>query len=173
MNTYFEEHLQMTADQMICNKILLEKIRVVFHIQIKFDLNVRKTGWKKIQFQLTINKTDSLTPLPLSLGRFKLRQRTKINKPVLSASSVFQAKFTISVLKSREVFHPNSNWTWTASVRVHDWVSTVYATNDSEHKFQKMRIENWLPIGFNLVLITTKVCATTNGKSLKVLYTHP
>ena len=109
MNTYFEEHLQMTADQMICNKILLEKIRVVFHIQIKFDLNVRKTGWKKIQFQLTINKTDSLTPLPLSLGRFKLRQRTKINKPVLSASSVFQAKFTISVLKSREVFHPNSN----------------------------------------------------------------
>ena len=31
-NTYFEEHLRMAADQMICNKILLEKIRAVFRI---------------------------------------------------------------------------------------------------------------------------------------------
>ena len=31
-NTYFEEHLRMTADQMICNKILLEKIRAMFCI---------------------------------------------------------------------------------------------------------------------------------------------
>ena len=31
-NTYFEEHLRTTADQMICNKILLEKIRAVFRI---------------------------------------------------------------------------------------------------------------------------------------------
>ena len=51
-NTYFEEHLGTTADQMIYNKILLEKIRAMFHISIKFDLNVRKTGWKKIRFQL-------------------------------------------------------------------------------------------------------------------------
>ena len=29
-DTYFEEHLQTTA--FICNKILLEKIRAVFHI---------------------------------------------------------------------------------------------------------------------------------------------
>ena len=51
-NAYFEEHLRTTADQMIYNKILLEKIRAMFHISIKFDLNVRKTGWKKIRFQL-------------------------------------------------------------------------------------------------------------------------
>ena len=51
-NTYFEEHLGTTADQMIYNKILLEKIRAMFHISIKFDLNVRKTSWKKIRFQL-------------------------------------------------------------------------------------------------------------------------
>ena len=44
----FEEHLRTTADEMICNKILLEKVRAVFRISIKFDLNVRKTGWKKI-----------------------------------------------------------------------------------------------------------------------------
>ena len=49
-NAYFEEHLRTTADQMIFNKILLEKIRAVFCILIKFDLNVRKTGWKKIRF---------------------------------------------------------------------------------------------------------------------------
>ena len=49
-NAYFEEHLRTTADQMIYDKILLEKIRAVFCILIKFDLNVRKTGWKKIRF---------------------------------------------------------------------------------------------------------------------------
>ena len=30
-NTYFEEHLRTTVDQMICNKIL-EKMRAVFRI---------------------------------------------------------------------------------------------------------------------------------------------
>ena len=40
----FEEHLRATADQLICNKILLEKVRAVFRVSIKFDLNVRKTG---------------------------------------------------------------------------------------------------------------------------------
>ena len=52
-DTYFEGHLQTTAST--CNKILVEKIRAVFHIQIKFDLNVKKTGWKKMRFQLTLN----------------------------------------------------------------------------------------------------------------------
>ena len=97
-NTYSEEHLRTTADQMIHNKILFEKIRAVFRISIKFDLNVRKTGWKKIWFQLALNKTYSFTPPPLIQRRFKHRQRTKINKTMLSASSVFHAKFTISVL---------------------------------------------------------------------------
>ena len=31
-NTYLEENLRTTADQMICNKILLAKIRAVFRI---------------------------------------------------------------------------------------------------------------------------------------------
>ena len=96
----FEEHLRTTADQMIYNKILLEKIRAVFRISIKFNLNVRKTGWKKIRFQLALNKTYSLTPPPLIHRRFKHHQRTKINKTILSASSVLYAKFTISVMKS-------------------------------------------------------------------------
>ena len=78
----------------LCNKILLEKIRAVF------DLNVKKTGWKKIRFQLVLNKNYSLNPPPLIHRRFKHHQRTKINQIILSASSVFHAKFTISVLKS-------------------------------------------------------------------------
>ena len=44
---------------------------------------------------------------------------------------------------------------------------------DSKHKFHKTEIKNWLPIGFNLALITTTLCSITNGESLKVLYTHP
>ena len=44
---------------------------------------------------------------------------------------------------------------------------------NSEHKFHKTGIGIWLHIGFNLALITTKLCSTTNGESLKVLYTHP
>ena len=70
-------------------------------------------------------------------------QRTKISKTVLSVSSVFHAKFTISVLKNTKVFHPNGNWTQTASVGVLNWVPKVYATTDSEQKFQKTGIENW------------------------------
>ena len=46
-------------------------------------------------------------------------------------------------------------------------------TTDSENKFHKTGIENWLSIGFNLPLITTTLCSTTNGESLKVLNTHP
>ena len=62
-DTYFEEHLRAIAST--CNKILLVKIRAVFHIQIKFDLNVKKTGWKKIRFQLALNKTFWPTLPPL------------------------------------------------------------------------------------------------------------
>ena len=77
-NTYFEEHLRTIADQMICNKILLEKIRAVFCISIKFDLNVRKTGWRKIRFQLALNKAYSLTPtVPQDSSTAKEQKLTK------------------------------------------------------------------------------------------------
>ena len=79
-NTYCEELLRTTADQMIFNKILLKKIRAVCHIWIKFDLNVKKTDWKKIRFQLALNKTFCPTPPRLIHRRFKHRQRTKITK---------------------------------------------------------------------------------------------
>ena len=136
---------------------------------------MKKIVLKKIRFQLALNKPFCPTSPPLINRSFKHRQRTKINKTMLSASptSVFHTKFTISVLKSTWDFHPNGNWTWSVSVWVFNWVSIVYATTDSEHKFHKTGIENWLPIEFNLTLITTTLCSTTNGESLKVLYTHP
>ena len=85
-DTYFEEHLRTTTS--ICNKILLEKIRAVFHILIKFDLNVKKTGWKKRPFQQALNKTFCLTPPPAIHRRFKHHQKTKINKTMLSGSPI-------------------------------------------------------------------------------------
>ena len=39
-DTYFEEYLWITVS--LCNEILLEKIRAVFHIQIKLDV---KKDW--------------------------------------------------------------------------------------------------------------------------------
>ena len=53
---------------------------------------------KIMRFQLALTKTFCPTPPPLIHRRFKHRQRTKINKTMLSASLT---KFTISVLKSK------------------------------------------------------------------------
>ena len=67
----------------------------------------RNPGWKKMQFQLALNKTFCPTPPPLIHRRLKHHQRTKINKTTLAASpsSVFLTKFKISVLYfSRFVF---------------------------------------------------------------------
>ena len=38
--TYFEGHLRTTTDLMICNEIVLGKVRAEFHIKIKFDLTL-------------------------------------------------------------------------------------------------------------------------------------
>ena len=53
-------------------------------------------------------------------------------------------------------------------------ISKFYAPTDSEQKFHKTGIENWLPIGFErkLAVATNTLCSTANGKGLKVLYTH-
>ena len=112
--------------------------------------------------------------LPLIHQWFKHRQRTKTNKAMLSTSPslVFDTKFTILLLKNKYIFCANRNITRITTVEVLNWVSKIYASTDSKHIFHKKGIENWLPIGFNLELITT-LCWTTNGKSLEVLYTNP
>ena len=43
------------------------------------------SGWKRMRFQLALNKTFCPTPQFLTQQRLKQRQRTKINKTILSA----------------------------------------------------------------------------------------
>ena len=54
-------------------------------------------------------------------------------------------------------------------------ISKFYAPTDSEHKFNKTEIENWLPIGYNLGSFwlgtrshTTTLYLPANGKSLQI-----
>ena len=116
--------------------------------------------WKKMQFQLALNKTFCLNPQPLTHRQLKERQRTKINKTMLSVSAPSP--------------HPHPpHWLSTQSLQYQDWkankhsiltvnelvpsvlesstrISKFYAPTDSEHKLHKTEIENWLLIGCNL-----------------------
>ena len=116
------------------------------------DLN---HGWKKLQFQLALNKTFSLNPQPLTHQRLKQHQRTKINKRMLAVSylsphgfSTQSSQYQIwkankySILKVNELGLPLLE----SPARI----SKLYGHTNSEHKFTKMEIENWLPIGYNL-----------------------
>ena len=51
-------------------------------------------------------------------------------------------------------------------------ISKFYALTDSERKFNKMGIENWVPIDWEPAVITTALCPTANEYSLKVLYLY-
>ena len=74
---------------------------------------------KKMQFQPVQNKTFSNTPPPTTNRQLKHPQRTKINKMLSSfLSLVFRTKFTTSILKSKQVFHPKDDWTRTSSIGV-------------------------------------------------------
>ena len=141
--------------------------------------------WKKMQFQLSLNKTFCLNPQPLIHRRLKQRQRTKINKTMLSAPSRCPLRFSTqssqyqnweankySILTVNELGPPLLE----SSAKI----SKFYAPTDSEHKLNKTEIENWLPIGYNLwsSWLGTRshncyICSSANGKSLQVLYTHP
>ena len=57
---------------------------------------------------------------------------------------------SLSELKSELTFHPNCNWTRTASVEFSTRILKLYAPTDSEHKFHKTGVENCLSIGSNL-----------------------
>ena len=65
------------------------------------------------------------------------RNKNENNDICLPFYRFFPTKFTVSDLKSKYIFYPNIG-------------SQSFMTNDSEHKFHKTRIENWLSIGFEL-----------------------
>ena len=53
--------------------------------------------------------------------------------------------------------------------------SKVYVPTGTEHKFNKMGIENWFVwdrLDLEPAVITNTLCSTTNGGSLKVIFNH-
>ena len=63
--------------------------------------SAKNPTWKKMRFQLALNKTFCPTTPPLTHQRLKHRQRRNTNKTMLSASdsSAFHTKFTINIKK--------------------------------------------------------------------------
>ena len=58
-------------------------------------------GWKKMRFQLALNKTFCPNPQSLSHQQVKQCQRTKINKTILSSPSLPLIGFPHKVYKIR------------------------------------------------------------------------
>ena len=112
-------------------------------------------GWKKMRFQLGLNKTFCPYPQPLTHRQVKQWQRTKINKTMLSAPSLPSHRFSTQSLQYQN-WNANKYSILTANelgppvLESSARISKFYAPTDSEHKFNKTEIENWLPIGYNL-----------------------
>ena len=142
-------------------------------------------GWKKVRFQLALNKIFCTNPQPLTHRQLKQRQRTKINKAMLSVPSLSPHRFFTQSLR-----YQNWNANKYSILTVNELgpmvlefsarISKFYVPTDSEHKFNKTEIENWLSIEYNLGWCwlgtcghMATLCSSANGKSLQVLYTHP
>ena len=144
-----------------------------------------------MRFQLALNKTYCSIPPPLIDWRLK-RSQTKIDIIILSASPslVFDTEFTMPKLKS--IKHSTLTVTENLLLVLESFnkISKLYASTDSEHKFDRGGIENLLPIGFkpigwqSVVIITDyepaaresprlRTCSSNNNRgSLKILNTH-
>ena len=131
-----------------------------------------------MRFQLALNKTSCPTPPPLICRRLKHRQRIKnyktlsVSPPHRFSKQISQYQYwkasKYSILMVIELGSPASE----SSNGSQNFIpNSPPPLTDSEHKFHETGIENWLPIGFNLTLITTTLCSTTNGESLQLLYT--
>ena len=105
-----------------------------------------------MRFQPALNKTFCRISAFITHQQLKQHHKTKINKIIISGSSSSPSLFTQS-----SQYH---NWKtnkdsilmimelgrsmWKSSTKN----SKFYARTDFEHKFYKVEIENWLPIGF-------------------------
>ena len=107
-------------------------------------------AWKKMRFQLVLNKTFCPNPQPLTHRRLKQRQKTKINKTMLSAplsslppSPLIGCPYKVhniriekakkySILTVNELEPPVLDF----SARI----SKFYAPTDSEYKFNKTEL---------------------------------
>ena len=108
-----------------------------------------------MRFQLALNKTFRPKPQPLTHQQGKQRQRTKINKTMLSPPSLSPHWFSTQSLQ-----YQNSNTNKYSILTVNELgapvlvssavISQFDAPTGFEHRFNKTEIENWLPIGYNL-----------------------
>ena len=156
-------------------KIKPRNIQLIPHVRIChaycYGYNA---GWKKMQFRLVLNRTfapphhHSSTDDASTTKEQKLTKQCSLLPPhrflLQSSQCQYWKANTYSIITGIEIGPPVSE----SSTGSQNFIPST----DSEHKFHKMEIENWLRIGFNLALITTTLCSSTNGESHKVLYTH-
>ena len=120
-------------------------------------------GCKKILFQLALNKTFCPTPQPLTHQLWKQHQRTKTNKTMLSALITpligFPHKVQYQNWKVNKYFVLMVSETGLPVLESITRISKFYALTDSEHKLNKIEIENWLPINYNLGLSWLGTCS--------------
>ena len=130
-----------------------------------------------MRFQLALYKTFCNTPTPSTTDDWSTAKEQKLTKQCfMPPHHRFSARRPqcqywkankYSILTVTELEPPVSE----SSTRI--W--KFYAHNNSELKFHKLGIENWLPMGLNLgsfwwkpTVNTTTLCLTVNGYS----YTH-
>ena len=138
-------------------KVILDKGSTINVYEFPREENLKscllrrlKSRWKKMRFQLALNKTSCSNPQPLTH-----RQEQKLTRQCFLPLSLPPHRFSTQILQCQ---------TWNAKkysiLTVNELglpilepsarISKFYAPTDSEHKFNKTEIENWLPIGYNL-----------------------
>ena len=107
---------------------------------------------KKDVIQLTLNMTCCLTPRPLTHKQPKHPERTRINKIRLVAfpNWFFTQTLQYQNLKSNKYYILIKLGPSVSEFSTN--ISYFYAPTDSEQKFHKTGVKNWLPIGFELGL---------------------
>ena len=124
-----------------------------------------------MRFQLSLNKT--LCPIlpPFTDKEQKLKKCLVLFPCLFSTQSLRNRNWKAnkySILTETEIEPPVSEFL--------NRILKFYAPTDSEHKFHKTGIANWLPIGFNLGSSwlgtrshTFTLCLTTNQLMRRVL----
>ena len=113
-------------------------------------LTAKIPAGKRCNFSWPVIRLSAASPPPLIHQRLKHRQRTEINRKMLSVSPsmVLHKDHNIRIEKQRWLLTvielgPTLSESSTGS-------QNFMPLADPEHKFHKTGIENWLPIGFSL-----------------------
>ena len=142
-------------------------------------------GWKKMRFQLPLNKTFCPYPQSLTHRQVKQRQRTKFNKTMLSAPSLPPHRFSTQSLQYQnwnvqEYSILTVNELGPPALESSARISKSYAPTDSEQKFNKTEIiigypqdTIWDRLGWKPAVITATLCSSANRESHQFLYNHP